>query len=194
MFDRLLQLIKIARKLGSTGALETINEVYQIPFILKIFFDLISIGSKKKVHEINKTSGQKLCDAFEQMGTTFIKLGQFLATRPDIIGSDVASDLEKLQDKLPPFDIESAKEILKKEVGINNYNNIINFSGPIAAASIAQVHFAKINFNGEIKEVAIKILRPEIEKIFNKELDALMLLAYILEKTISKSKNPFLTL
>ena len=118
-----------------------------------------------------------------------LKLGQFLATRPDIIGSDVASDLEKLQDKLPPFDIESAKEILKKEVGINNYNNIIEFSGPIAAASIAQVHFAKINFNGEIKKVAIKILRPDIEKIFNKELDALMLLAYILEKTISKSKR-----
>ena len=177
MFERLLQLIKIARKLGSSGALETINEVYKIPFILKIFFDFINFGSKKKVQEINKTSGQKLCDAFEQMGTTFIKLGQFLATRPDIIGSDVASDLEKLQDKLPPFNIESAKEILRKEVGINNYNNIVEFSGPIAAASIAQVHFAKINFNGEIKNVAIKILRPDIEKIFNKELDALMLLA-----------------
>ena len=189
MFDRLLQLIKIARKLSSTGALDTINEVYKIPFILKIFFDFINFGSKKKVQEINKTSGQKLCDAFEQMGTTFIKLGQFLATRPDIIGSDVASDLEKLQDKLPPFDIEAAKEILKKEVGTNNYNNITEFSEPIAAASIAQVHFAKINFDGEIKEVAIKILRPDIEKIFNKELDALMLLAYILEKTISKSKR-----
>ena len=189
MFDRLLQLIKIARKLGSSGALSTINEVYKIPFILKIFFDFINFGSKKKIYEINKTSGQKLCDAFEQMGTTFIKLGQFLATRPDIIGSEVAGDLEKLQDKLPPFDIETAKKILKKEVGINNYNNITEFSGPIAAASIAQVHFAKVNFNGEIKQVAIKILRPEIEKVFNKELDALMLLAYMLEKTISKTKR-----
>ena len=189
MFDRLFQLVKIAKKLGSSGALETINEVYKIPFILKIFFNLINFRSKKKVYEINKTSGQKLCDAFEQMGTTFIKLGQFLATRPDIIGTDVASDLEKLQDKLPPFDDASAKEILKKEVGINNYNNIIEFSSPIAAASIAQVHFAKIKINDEIKEVAIKILRPDIEKIFNRELDALMLLAYILEKTISKTKR-----
>ena len=189
MFDRLFQLVKIARKLGSSGALETINEVYKIPFILKIFFNLINFRSKKKVYEINKTSGQKLCDAFEQMGTTFIKLGQFLATRPDIIGTDVASDLEKLQDKLPPFDDASAKEILKKEVGINNYNNIIEFSSPIAAASIAQVHFAKIKIDDEIKEVAIKILRPDIEKIFNRELDALMLLAYILEKTISKTKR-----
>ena len=133
MFERLFQLIKIARKLGSSGALSTINEVYKIPFILKIFFDFINFGSKKKIYEINKTSGQKLCDAFEQMGTTFIKLGQFLATRPDIIGSEVAADLEKLQDKLPPFDIESAKKILKREVGINNYNNITEFSGPIAA-------------------------------------------------------------
>ena len=85
-----------------------------------------------------------------------LKFGQFLATRPDIIGSEVAGDLEKLQDKLPPFDIESAKKILKKEVGFNNYNNITEFSGPIAAASIAQVHFAKINFNGEIKQVQSK--------------------------------------
>ena len=189
MFDRLFQLIRIARKLGASGALDTINEIYKIPFILKIFFDFINFGSKRKVYEINKTSGQKLCDAFEKMGTTFIKLGQFLATRPDIIGSEIANDLEKLQDKLPPFEITLARDVLRKEVGDNNFNNITEFSDPVAAASIAQVHFAKISLNGEVKEVAIKILRPDIEKVFNKELDALMLLAYILEKTISKTKR-----
>ena len=85
MIKRFLQLIKIARKLASSGALDTINQLYKLPVTLKIFFDLISIGSQKTYLNQSKSSGEKLCDALEGMGTTFIKLGQFLATRPDII-------------------------------------------------------------------------------------------------------------
>ena len=136
-----------------------------------------------------KRPGEKLCDALEGMGTTFIKLGQFLATRPDIIGNELALDLEKLQDKLEPFDNEIAKNLLKKEIGEKQFNKIYNLSTPIAAASIAQVHLAKIKDEKKEVEVAIKILRPNIEKIFNDELDALMLLAYIIESTISKAKR-----
>ena len=99
---------------------------------------------QKKLISHTRSSGEKLCDALEGMGTTFIKLGQFLATRPDIIGNDLAQDLEKLQDKLPPFSFNEAKEILKNEVGDNQFSNILNISKPIAAASIAQVHLAKI--------------------------------------------------
>ena len=116
------------------------------------------------------SSGEQLCKALQEMGTTFIKLGQFLATRPDIIGENLANDLEKLQDKLPPFNSEKAKSILKEELGNDNYNKIENFSSPVAAASIAQVHFADIMENNKKKTVAIKILRPEIEKIFNEEV------------------------
>ena len=189
MIKRLLQLIKIARKLASSGALDTINQLYKLPLILKIFFDLISIGSKKKNLNQSKSSGEKLCDALEGMGTTFIKLGQFLATRPDIIGNELANDLEKLQDKLPPFGFEKAKRILLKEVGEEQFSKIINISEPIAAASIAQVHLAKIKIDSEERNVAIKILRPDIEKIFNEELDALMLFAYIVENTLKKTKR-----
>ena len=120
------------------------------------------------------------------MGTTFIKLGQFLATRPDIIGNQLASDLEKLQDKLPAFSFDEAKRILKKEVGDEQFNKIVDFSEPIAAASIAQVHLAKIQKDGRKRDVAIKILRPDIEKVFNEELDALMLFAYPVENTLKK--------
>ena len=101
------------------------------------------------------------------MGTTFIKLGQFLATRPDIIGEELSKKLENLQDKLPPFSLVQAKEIIKNDLGHETYNSIINLSEPIAAASIAQVHKAQINDEGTIKDVAIKILRPNIKKIFN---------------------------
>jgi ubiquinone biosynthesis protein len=123
------------------------------------------------------------------MGTTFIKLGQFLATRPDIIGESLADDLFKLQDKLPAFEIHEAKRIIQKELGDTQFKNIKNISQPIAAASIAQVHIAQINIDGKDKEVAIKILRPGIEKLFNEELDALMLFAYVVENTFSKIKR-----
>ena len=189
MLKSLIQLFIIARKLAVSGAVKTVNEIYDIPFAIKIFFELFAIGAKKKSLNNNKKPGEKLCDALEEMGTTFIKLGQFLATRPDIIGEALADDLVKLQDRLPAFELHDAKKILKKEIGENLYSNIQDISEPIAAASIAQVHLAKIEIENQTRSVAIKILRPEIEKKFNEELDALMLFAYIIENTFSKTKR-----
>ena len=189
MLKSLIQLFIIARKLAVSGAVKTVNEIYDIPFAIKIFFELFAIGAKKKSLNNNKKPGEKLCDALEEMGTTFIKLGQFLATRPDIIGEALADDLVKLQDRLPAFELHDAKKILKKEIGENLYSNIQDISEPIAAASIAQVHLAKIEIENQTRLVAIKILRPEIEKRFNEELDALMLFAYIIENTFSKTKR-----
>ena len=189
MFKKLFMLFKIGRKLSTSGAISSIYEIYNPPMIIKVFFSLIGFSFDKKKQENNLSSGEKLCSALQGMGTTFIKLGQFLSTRPDIIGEDIAKELEKLQDKLPPFQSEKAKNILKKELGTENFNKITNFSDPIAAASIAQVHFATINNVTEKKDVAIKILRPNIEKIFNEELDALMLLAYIVESLVKKTKR-----
>jgi len=189
MLKRVFKLFQIARKLSTSGAIHTINQVHQIPVSINLFFSLISIGSNNTHINIDKNPGQKLCDALQGMGTTFIKLGQFLATRPDIIGDEMAKDLEKLQDKVPAFELYEAKKVIKKEIGEKQYQNIIEIGEPIAAASIAQVHFAKIKNENQEKQVAIKILRPDIEKLFNEELDALMLFAYIVENTISKAKR-----
>ena len=117
----------------------------------------MSIGSDTKSLDKKLPPGEKLCTALEEMGTTFIKLGQFLATRPDIIGEDLAKNLEKLQDKVPAFDLYDAKKIIKKEIGETYYKNISEISEPIAAASIAQVHLAEINEDNLKKQVAIKI-------------------------------------
>ncbi len=189
MFKRIFKLLNIARKLSKSGAVETINDLHKIPISVNFFFNLISIGSETKSIPSQKTSGERLCLALEGMGTTFIKLGQFLATRPDIIGEELAKNLEKLQDKVPAFKLYDAKKIIKKEIGENFYKDIIEISEPIAAASIAQVHLAKIKIDNKYQQVAIKILRPDIEKQFNEELDALMLFAYIVENTLPKSKR-----
>ena len=137
-------LFKIGRKLSTSGALTSIYEIYNPPAVLKIFFFIIGLSLEDKKNEKNLSSGVKLCNALQSMGTTFIKLGQFLATRPDIIGENISKELEKLQDKLPAFDSNDAKNILMKELGKENFDKIKDFSKPIAAASIAQVHFAKI--------------------------------------------------
>jgi ubiquinone biosynthesis protein len=138
---------------------------------------------------LDKDEGQRLSRSLESMGTTFIKLGQFLATRPDIIGEELSQKLENLQDRLPPFSINEAKKIIKSDLGEETFNSIIDLSEPVAAASIAQVHKAKINDNGTIKDVAIKILRPDIKKIFNEEIDAMMLFAFIVESFVKKTKR-----
>ena len=187
MIKKLLMLFKIVRKFSTSGAISSIYEIYTPPLGIKILLFIIGFSLKEKKNISNLYSGVKLCNALQEMGTTFIKLGQFLATRPDIIGKNISEELEKLQDKLPPFNINEAKKILKEELGEKNFNEIKNLSEPIAAASIAQVHFAKINDSN--KEVAIKILRPNIEKIFNDELDALMLLAYIVQFFLKKTKR-----
>ena len=190
MFKKLFTLFKIGRKLSTSGATSSIYEIYNPPITIKILFFIIGFSFNGKKNNENLSSGAKLCNALQSMGTTFIKLGQFLATRPDIIGENIAKELEKLQDKLPPFDLEEAKNILRTELEKENFDKITSFSNPIAAASIAQVHFAKIrDSSGNEKEVAIKILRPKIEKIFNEELDALMLLAYMVQSLIKKTKR-----
>jgi len=189
MLKRVFKLFQIARKLSTSGAVETINQVHPLPHTLNLFFSFISLGANSNPLNNKKEPGDKLCMALQGMGTTFIKLGQFLATRPDIIGEELAKSLEKLQDKVPAFDIYDAKKVIKKEIGENYYKNIADISEPIAAASIAQVHLAKIKIDNTEKEVAIKILRPNIEKLFNEELDALMLFAFIVENIFSKAKR-----
>ena len=115
MFKRIFKLFQIARKLSTSGVIETINQVHEIPLPVNLFFNCMSVGSDTNRFDNQKSTGEKLCLALQGMGTTFIKLGQFLATRPDIIGEDMSKDLEKLQDKVPAFDIYEAKKIKKKK-------------------------------------------------------------------------------
>ncbi len=188
MLKKLITLFKIGRKLALSDALDIVSKIYEVPIVIKIFFNVLGLFGKKNLNQ-NDSEGEKLCRSLESMGITFIKLGQFLATRPDIIGEKLSNQLQTLQDKVPAFPRDVALEEIKDGVGNENYKDFINISEPIAAASIAQVHKAQINENGVIKEVAIKVLRPKIKKVFNDEIEALMLLAYIIESFVKKTKR-----
>ena len=190
MIKKLIILFKIGRKVAKSDILSIVSKFKRPPLAIKILFKILSLSfSPKKSIEKNKDEGERLSNSLESMGTTFIKLGQFLATRPDIIGEELSVKLENLQDRLPPFSLLQAKEIIKMDLGNEGYNSIINLSEPVAAASIAQVHKAQINDNGVLKDVAIKILRPSIKKIFNEEIDAMMLFAFLVESFIKKTKR-----
>ena len=149
MIKKILTLLKIARKIAQSDVINIISKFHEIPKTVKFFSYIFSFSfsNPKKLDSKNINEEEKLCNSIQEMGTTFIKLGQFLSTRPDIIGNEIAEKLENLQDKLPPFETEKAKKIIQKELGDNNYNLLLNISDPVAAASIAQVHKAKINEN-----------------------------------------------
>ena len=190
MIGKLIILFKLGRKVAKSDILNIISKFQEPPLIIKLLFKILSFSFfNNKRDSSNLDEGERLSSSLESMGTTFIKLGQFLATRPDIIGEELAKKLENLQDKLPPFSLLQAKEIIKNDLGEDTYNSIIDLSEPVAAASIAQVHKAQINDNGTIKDVAIKILRPNIKKIFNDEIDAMMLFAFLIESFIKKTKR-----
>ena len=190
MIKKLITLFKLGRKIAKSDILSITSKFQEPPLIIIIVFKILSFSfTSKNTIKNDLDEGERLSKTLESMGTTFIKLGQFLATRPDIIGDELSKKLENLQDKLPPFSIHQAKEIIKNDLGNETYNSIINISEPIAAASIAQVHKAQINDNGTIKDVAIKILRPNIRKIFNEEIDAMMLFAFLIESIIKKTRR-----
>ena len=190
MIKKFITLFKIVRTLALSEALEVIYKVHKPPTIIRIIFKIFAISfSKDRNIKQHENDEERLCNSIQNMGTSFIKLGQFLSTRPDIIGEKLSSKLEKLQDRVPPFTTNEAKEILKKNIGEENFKLIVNFEEPVAAASIAQVHKAQVDDNGVIKDVAIKILRPNIKKIFNEQIDSLMLFAYIIESLIKKTKR-----
>lgn len=134
----------------------------------------------------HQTPSERLVTALTKLGPTYIKLGQFLATRSDIIGPELAKDLSTLQDRLPPFPQEEAIAEIEKQLGAPISELFVEFGPPIAAASIAQVHKATILEDGVEKQVAVKVLRPGIEKRFFRDQDSFRFAASIIE-TFSKA-------
>ena len=113
MIKKIFILLKLARKLALSDALKIVSKIHEPPLIVKIFLGIFSISLFGKTNQnLNLSDEERLCNSIQDMGTTFIKLGQFLSTRPDIIGEKLSKQFEKLQDKLPPFSTYEAKEMV----------------------------------------------------------------------------------
>lgn len=167
-----LRLLRILWVLSRHDAFTALIPKAQQPFVIR----LASCVPKKDRH---LTPGERLAKALVELGPSFIKLGQSLSTRSDLIGDDVARSLAFLQDKLPPFDSMEAVRIIEASLGkpLNELYATFN-PAPVAAASIAQVHFATL---ADGKELAVKILRPNIRVAFARDLELFLWIAAKIE-------------
>ncbi|MCH9807406.1 MAG: 2-polyprenylphenol 6-hydroxylase [Alphaproteobacteria bacterium] len=133
---------------------------------------------------IGKPRERRISDALASLGPSYIKLGQFLATRADVIGPELANDLSFLQDKMAPFQMSEARREIEEALPGTLEDNFATFGPPVAAASIAQVHKAEVQDRdtGERKPVAVKILRPGVERRFKADLDSYYFAAQQVER------------
>lgn len=168
---RLFRIIYVLAHHGVLFPLERVNIVRDFVYIFEFFF--------RKSYRVTRPLGQRLVNALTDLGPIFVKLGQALSTRPDLIGEEIATSLAELQDKLPPFPFTQVKQILEEEFEQPITDIYRSFDTiPVAAASIAQVHFA-VTTDG--KEVAVKILRPDIREAFHRDIDVFCWLAELIE-------------
>ena len=179
-FYRIINLVPALRAIISEESLIPKNNQNKVPFLLKTL-KLLLFVKKNKNTDLSKT--------LRKLGPTWIKLGQFLSTRPDIIGKDLSDKLKKLQDKVEPFTITKAKEILQKEFKEDYEDIFIEIMPSEAAASIAQVHKGKVKLNNEKYDVAVKILRPNIEREIKRDLRNFFVTAKIMERFSKEAKR-----
>src|SRR5215469_256104 len=172
----LVRLIQIGLILARYDALVLAERVTFLPGLLPA----IRLLRRRDPALAALRPGQRLARALEALGPSFIKLGQMLSTRVDLLGETMAADLSALQDRLPPFPGQEARRIIEAELdgGITKLYRSFD-DNAIAAASIAQVHFA-VTAEGE--EVAVKVLRPGIEAAFARDLDLFFWLADLAER------------
>jgi ubiquinone biosynthesis protein len=169
--SRLLQIARILARHDALFLLETLQITPPVVWLARII-------SKKSAEG---RPGERLARALAETGPSFIKLGQALSTRSDLLGEELTTDLSELQDHLPPFSSEKARAAIVEEFDQPVDAIFRSFDDDaIAAASIAQVHFAETT-DGEA--VAVKILRPGIEQAFSRDLDLFLWVAELIERT-----------
>ena len=131
----------------------------------------------------------RLSAALTRLGPSYVKFGQFLATRPDIVGVAVARDLERLQDRMPPFPRQDAVRMVEVALGRPLDRLFASFSEPIAAASIAQVHQARLADAAGERLVAVKVMRPGVRQQFARDLQAMRFAARLFERVVPDAKR-----
>lgn len=181
VFPILNRLFRAARILASYDVLPPPEWA---PLAPPLLVTAARILPRRKAKTDGRRSGERLALAFTDLGPSYIKAGQFLATRPDVIGSAIADDLSRLQDRLPPFAGSEAVGILAQELGPEATRRIGNIGEPVAAASIAQVHKVSIAGTREgepARTLALKILRPNVENEFAQDLRAFAWMARRIE-------------
>ena len=177
----LLRLARVGFVLAREGAFGLVDTA-EAPAGIRLLVRLARLIEKRGA----ATSADGLVIALTKLGPSYIKLGQFMATRPDVVGVRVARDLEKLQDRIPAFGMPDALVAIETAFGKSVDQLFSEFSQPIAAASIAQVHRA-VTKDGET--VAVKVLRPHVRARFRRDLSAMAYAAEFMESVSAEARR-----
>jgi ubiquinone biosynthesis protein len=182
----IVRLVRTLATLERTGAMGVVLEAFRAPPRLRLLARVLGWPFKWLGHA-GDPALPPATRALTALGPAYIKFGQILSTRPDVVGDELAQQLKYLQDKLPPFPTDIAKAMIEAELELPVPQIFSEFSEPVAAASIAQVHRARLAETGQ--EVAVKVLRPNIERAFRKDIDAFYLAATVIEAVAPSSRR-----
>ncbi|NDV91759.1 ubiquinone biosynthesis regulatory protein kinase UbiB [Alteromonas sp. 345S023] len=182
---RILRLYRINKVLLEHG-LDDLIPAKWLPWYARVLRHCIFwIRNKHK----DKSPGERITLALQSLGPVFIKFGQMLSTRRDLLPPSIANELARLQDKVPPFSSSAAQEIIKTSLGLSHLSELFSefHEAPLASASIAQVHAAKLKHNNE--DVVVKVLRPDIRATIVADMELLFSLATVLQRWLPDGKR-----
>ena len=181
MILKLLRLLKILRVATKYGLDEIAISGLKVPRTAKLIDTLIFW------RDISAPRGKRLRMALEELGPIFVKFGQVLSTRRDLMPTDIADELARLQDRVPPFDSDLAIAQITRSLGAHPDQLFASFERtPVASASIAQVHFAVLK---DGKEVAVKVLRPGMKKSIDEDVALMHVAAGLTERWWGEAKR-----
>lgn len=183
--NRLRAILMIVLESGGAILIERLRLHYLLPLryrIARLFRRRSPEHELTPVGETTLFSPQALRSLLERLGPTFVKFGQILSMRADLVGAELSEELSKLQSNVGPFPYETAREIIKEELGGYPEDVFASFEKvPVAAASLAQVHRASLSDGAE---VAVKVQRPGIRKIIEQDIHILLFLANLAERLL----------
>ncbi|MDQ0455401.1 2-polyprenylphenol 6-hydroxylase [Rhizobium paknamense] len=151
-----------------------------LPPMVTLAKSVVSAFARKRASHL--TRADRLSQAIERLGPSYVKIGQFLATRPDVVGAELAQDLTGLQDRMAFFPSEAARTAIRDSLGRTVEDLYLEFGQPIAAASIAQVHPCLVATPAGPRRVAVKVVRPGVRRRFAADLEVMYLVSRMQER------------
>ncbi|QRM53997.1 2-polyprenylphenol 6-hydroxylase [Sinorhizobium sp. BG8] len=186
VFGAYFRLVRVGWVLVREGVISALPE-HDMPASARMVRATAGLFARRRVPETGRND--RLARAIERLGPSYVKMGQFLATRPDVVGAAFADDLSLLQDSMATFPREAAVANIEGSLGRPVEDLYVSLGEPIAAASIAQVHPGTVRDNAGERQVAVKVVRPGVRQRFAADIEVMYLVARMQERLLPQTRR-----